>query len=100
MLAATPAKLKSGEWGARVQGQVDVGDSITITTKSGKSWIATVTKVVWSGNGVSLVATESRSPINQNHGYGSGSRKSCVTGGNCSSFGNGNSCGGYDCDGY
>jgi len=29
-----------------------------------------------------------------------GYRKACVTGGNCSSFGAGRSCGGHDCDGY
>ena len=27
-------------------------------------------------------------------------RKGCVTGGNCSSFGDGHSCGGHDCDGW
>lgn len=27
-------------------------------------------------------------------------RRACTTGGNCSSFGSGSSCGGYDCDGY
>jgi hypothetical protein len=26
--------------------------------------------------------------------------KSCISGGNCSSFGNGSTCGGYDCDGW
>lgn len=26
--------------------------------------------------------------------------KACITGGNCSSFGSGRSCGGHDCDGY
>lgn len=30
----------------------------------------------------------------------SGGRKSCVTDGNCSSFGSGKSCGGHDCDGF
>ena len=37
------------------------------------------------------------------NGYGAprgGYRKSCPTGGNCSSFGSGRSCGAYDCDGY
>src|SRR3990172_7748108 len=29
-----------------------------------------------------------------------GGRRSCITGGNCSSFGDGRDCGGYDCDGY
>lgn len=37
------------------------------------------------------------------NGYGAkkgGYVKACVTGGNCSSFGSGRSCGGHDCDGY
>lgn len=37
------------------------------------------------------------------NGYGArrgGYRKACVSGGNCSSFGSGRSCGGHDCDGY
>ncbi|MBT0771783.1 hypothetical protein KIH74_22775 [Kineosporia sp. J2-2] len=29
-----------------------------------------------------------------------GTRRDCISGGNCSSFGNGSSCGGHDCDGY
>ena len=56
---ATPTKLRSGEWGARVQGKVSEGDVITITTRSGKSWDATVRKVVWSDGDVSIVATSS-----------------------------------------
>lgn len=60
-ITATPAKLRSGEWGARVRQSVHEGDEIEITTKAGKSWVATVTKVVWSGNGSSIVATESKS---------------------------------------
>lgn len=57
--AASPAKLRDGSWGAKVQGSVSVGDTINITTKAGKSWTATVQKVVWTGDGVSLVATAS-----------------------------------------
>lgn len=37
------------------------------------------------------------------NGYGrprGGFRKACVSGGNCSSFGSGRSCGGHDCDGF
>lgn len=37
------------------------------------------------------------------NGYGAsrgGYVTSCVTGGNCSSFGSGRSCGGHDCNGY
>lgn len=56
---ASPAKLKNGSWGARVKGDVKEGDVITIRTKSGKTWEARVTRVVWSGDSVSICATES-----------------------------------------
>ena len=57
---ASPAKLRSGDWGARVPYPVSPGDTITITAKSGKSWQATVDRVVWQGDGVWLVSTVSR----------------------------------------
>jgi len=66
-IPATPTKLRSGEWGAKVQGTVRQGDTITITTRAGKSWTSSVAKVVWSGDGVAIVATQSRS-----NGYRSG----------------------------
>jgi len=99
-LVGTPAKLRSGDWGARVQGPADVGDTVQITTRSGKSWPARVTGIAWSGRGVTLVETESlepRQPSRSVRGFG---RRSCVTGGNCSSMGSGRNCGGHDCDGY
>jgi hypothetical protein len=54
---ATPARLRDGSWGAWVAGTVTAGQSVTITTKSGKSWVATVTRVIWRGDGITLVAT-------------------------------------------
>lgn len=66
MTTATPTKLRNGNWGAKVKGTVREGDSIQITTRAGKSWVASVSKVIWSGQGVSIVATGSA---------GSGSRK-------------------------
>jgi hypothetical protein len=54
---ATPSKLRDGSWGARVAGSVAVGDVVTITTKAGKSWDATVSRVLWSDGSVALVAT-------------------------------------------
>lgn len=57
--AASPAKLRDGSWGAKVAGSVSVGDMIQVTTKAGKSWTATVSKIVWTGDGTSLVATAS-----------------------------------------
>ncbi len=63
--AATPTKLRSGDWGARVSGRVSRGDTITITTRKGKSWTATVEHVIWTGQDrygdgeISIVATAS-----------------------------------------
>lgn len=59
MLNATPAKLRDGSWGARVRGAASQGDTVRITTSTGKSWDARVTTVVWSGEGVTLCATAS-----------------------------------------
>lgn len=59
-IPATPAKLRSGDWGARVKGTpVSAGDVVLITTKAGKSWSARVIAIVWSDKGVTLCATES-----------------------------------------
>lgn len=57
MTTATPAKLRDGTWGARVAGRARAGDTVTITTRAGKSWTATITRIVWSGEGVTLCAT-------------------------------------------
>ena len=57
-LAATPTKLKTGAWGAKVTSQtVRTGDLITITTRAGKSWTAHVAKVLWTGDGVAICST-------------------------------------------
>ena len=59
-IPATPAKLRYGSWGARVSdADVREGDVITITTRSGKSWDARVTRIVWSNDSVAVCATES-----------------------------------------
>jgi len=83
--SATPAKLRSGAWGARVQGTVAEGDVVTITTRAGKSWQARVTRVVWTGEGVAICATESidrpsrpSSPSSpRTHGHSSGCSRCC-----------------------
>ena len=59
-ITASPTKLQSGAWGAKVQSEtVQAGDTVTITTRAGKSWDATISKVLWTGDGVSICATES-----------------------------------------
>lgn len=60
MTTATPTKLRNGDWGAKVQGSVQQGDEIRIQTKAGKEWTATVSRVLWSGDNVSIVATANR----------------------------------------
>ena len=56
---ATPTKLRSGAWGAKVSGDVREGDVVTIRTRAGKSWQARIERVVWTGEGVSICATAS-----------------------------------------
>jgi len=78
-ITATPTKLRTGDWGARVPNEhIEEGDLVVITTKAGKSWTAVVEKVVWKGNGIAICATESRSggcrythaPTRRNYGPG------------------------------
>ena len=66
---ATWTKLKSGEWGIRVTGTAKVGQTVTVTKKAGGTSEVTVAKVVWSGNGVTLCAIQTREPASSSrHG--------------------------------
>lgn len=59
-MQATPKKLRNGTWGALVDSSmVREGNDITVTTKAGKNWRATVTRVLWTGDGKAIVATDS-----------------------------------------
>ncbi len=50
VLTGHPAKLKSGEWGAHIDGHAaQHGDIVRIKTKSGKEWDSVVERVVWKG---------------------------------------------------
>jgi len=87
--AASPKKLRSGDWGALAQtDSIKRGDLIRITTKSGKSWEAHVAKVIWTGDGKSIVATESGGGGPRKSGkveckYCGCTDRSCVRGGAC-----------------
>lgn len=78
-MKASPYKLRSGEWGARVYGAPQEGQTILITAKSGKSWNARVKTVLWKDQKASLVALEPRESRRR-------SGSSCHTDGNCSSL--------------
>ena len=64
-MTATPTKLINGSWGCKTQGTAKIGDIVTITTRSGKSWDARVTQVISTGDDryidgvVSICATAS-----------------------------------------
>jgi len=51
---ATYMKLKNGDWGIRVEGPVQIGQQVTVTTKAGMTKTETVAAVLWSSGGVSL----------------------------------------------
>jgi len=80
MKTATPAKLRSGAWGARVTDTVERGEPIQIVTRSGKTWTTTVQAVIWEGAGVTLVATSSASSSSR-----SGRSRGTWTGCSCGS---------------
>lgn len=58
---ATFTKLRSGEWGVKVQGTAKAGQQVTVTKKGGDTKQVTIAKVVWSGKGVAICAIESSS---------------------------------------
>lgn len=64
----TYTKLKSGEWGVRVEGKAAPGESVSVKTKAGKTKSETVLSVLWtgtdrqSGRPVSLCAIKQRAP--------------------------------------
>lgn len=55
-MSATYTKLKSGNWGVRIEGAAQAGQTITVTKRDGSTKSETIERVVWSGNGVSLCA--------------------------------------------
>ncbi len=67
---ATYSKLRNGSWGVRVEGSVSPGQSVTVTTKAGKTKTETVGKVIWQGSGVSLCSIEERGSSRGTDSYG------------------------------
>jgi hypothetical protein len=78
-MKATYTKLKSGDWGVRIEGAVKPGAIVTVTKKSGETKSETISKVLWMGNGISLCAIGA-SGNGSSHGNG-GARKCADCGG-------------------
>jgi len=53
-MQASYTKLRSGDWGIRVEGRATTGQSVTVTKRDGSRQTVCVDRVVWSGEGVSL----------------------------------------------
>lgn len=77
MSQATFTKLKSGDWGLRIQGNASSGQSVQVKRKDGTSESKTVGKVVWSGNGITL-ATIAGNESSSSGSRSSGSRNCCA----------------------
>jgi hypothetical protein len=82
-------------------------DEVTVTKRSGESKVERISRVgkPFSVDGRQMVyaylvpsARPSSRSFNSDGARGRG--RHCPTGGNCSSFGTGRSCGAHDCDGY
>jgi hypothetical protein len=96
-------RTKSGQW--VVMGPTDVirpGATVEVVTKAGKVKVEHIASVgaPFDRDGVECVYGYPDESYRRYYRRYYGGGKPCVTGGNCSSFGNGRSCGGYDCDGW
>lgn len=105
--AATYRKTKQGEWVVFAPAALlQPGGALTVHTKDGKAKLETITRVgrEFTVDGVAMaygyLAPRQTQAQPQRGSRGPSQRHACVTGGDCSSFGRGQSCGGYDCDGW
>lgn len=114
-------KTKAGEWVAFAPlSALAAGGNVTIVKKSGESTVRRVERVgrgfevagVTMAYGYLAAETVTASADHAAADFGWAAtgmktrrasrytRRACITGGNCSSFGNSQSCGGHDCDGF
>ena len=56
--ASNYSKLKSGEWGVRLEGTAKTGDIINVVRKDGKVKPEKLGKLVWEGGGAQLYAID------------------------------------------
>lgn len=60
-MEATYTKLRSGDWGVRVQGIPEPGQSVLVRRKDGKAKWETIHRVLWRGDGIALCSIVERS---------------------------------------
>lgn len=101
----TYRKAKSGEWVAFGPADALRVGPVRVSKKSGETKSETVSRLgkPFSVDGRQMVYGY-LAPASSSRGFNSdgarGRGRHCPTGGNCSSFGSGRSCGAHDCDGY
>ena len=61
-VTGTFTKLRDGSWGARVTGSCNPGDVVVLTRKNGSRVPKTISRVLWTGQGVSLCTFEDSAP--------------------------------------
>lgn len=101
-MQATYTKLRTGAWGVKLTGVVGstVPANVTVTKRDGTAKAERIAEVLWRGDGA-MICTIAAGAARASAYGGTGYRaRGCKTGGNCSSFGSGKSCGADDCDGY
>lgn len=60
-MQATFTKLRSGDWGIRVEGSPPAqGASISVAKRDGSRDVVVVDRVLWSGDGIALCAIQRR----------------------------------------
>lgn len=87
-MSASYTKLKSGEWGVRIEGTAQQGQQVIVKKKDGTTKTETITQIVWSGNGITLCAIGQTKAAYTPRAGGSGrsSRRGRRTGCSCGSI--------------
>ena len=98
---ASWTKDRSGGWIIRVENPPAtlVGTDVTVERRDGSKSVERVTVERWRGTddrGVTVAVCE----VVPKSRAAKRAKRECRTGGNCSSVGNGRTCGAHDCDGW
>ena len=66
-------KLKSGEWGVRIEGPAQAQQSVTVSKRDGTTQTVQVSKIVWTDGQTTLAAV-----VHTQRNSGSGARGGCA----------------------
>ena len=69
-MKATWTKLRSGDWGVRIEGDVDPSTGVWVVTKAGKRSFVDLKKKLWSKAGVSVWSVQKQESPKRSSGDG------------------------------